>query len=728
MHFPKLLLGLSALQFAAAAPALEERQLGPILEPVFDIIKDIPIVGDLLVDKVLGNIVSYFNLHPDIRLAFPGLRETITKYLAKNTTNEEFTRGFLNAIKSHRAFHESFDELEPDLQKKIMDFLAGKKVLGKREPFFIPASPAAKRHFKKMMEVGESAVSKKWLNAKRQTSPVIYEDDERSKVMASYVGAEFDNWGLTVSNNPAYTFVPTTVLGLENLVKWAKEQGKRVRAAGYRHSWTSIFSEDDEIFVSMLDLKTANAVPDPSSILPDNPATASNEFKVITLGDSTGAGKRLVRLGAAVTNEEFRRWAIRNNAWTLPLNVIMVEITLGGSNVPICHGAGIKQKTLSDLVRKIEYVDANGKHQSVDDPDKLKAAAGSFGLLGVVTHVTIELDKMTYAHMKPLKQDTMLGIPPPSGFEVPKALKKTYTPAQLEAARNDFIHKAENNYYSEWFWFPYQPQVFVNCWDNTEDSAGVIDYPTYPDLFLQWVQGWLGGVINDDYAFQQLPGHWQAVLLSSLAMFALPPQLGVINADIKTYLIDGLHFRRGVQNMRVRDMELQIPIPPLASDATKPDWSVVQKAWWDAIDAVYDDNTAPMRIALEMRIMADSDIIMAPQTNNSFGTASIEVLTTMPAVREDVWDPFVQEVANRWMGYKDANGEYLAVRPHWAKEWDGMTVRGVPWKQHLKEVSYKEHIPWFMDTVEKIGEDQGWTLEDAQKMFSNPLLDEIFFD
>jgi hypothetical protein len=148
----------------------------------------------------------------------------------------------------------------------------------------------------------------------------------------------------------------------------------------------------------------------------------------------------------------------------------------------------------------------------------------------------------------------------------------------------------------------------------------------------------------------------------------MPPQLGIIGADIKTYLPDGLHFRRGVKNMRVRDMELEIPIPPRADDPSKPDWEVVQKAWWDAIDAVYNDSTAPMRTALEMRIMAGSDVIMAPQKGNSFGTASIEVLTTMSAVAEGVWTPFEQEVADRWMSY-EYDGELLNTRPHWAKEW-----------------------------------------------------------
>jgi hypothetical protein len=88
---------------------------------------------------------------------------------------------------------------------------------------------------------------------------------------------------------------------MQNIVKYAISQGKRVRAAGYRHTWTDMFSEDDEIFVSMLDLATATAVPDPSSLLPENPLDATNEFKVIQLADTDVEGSdgqsRLCRVG-----------------------------------------------------------------------------------------------------------------------------------------------------------------------------------------------------------------------------------------------------------------------------------------------------------------------------------------------------------------------------------------------------------------------------------------------
>lgn len=66
----------------------------------------------------------------------------------------------------------------------------------------------------------------------------------------------------------------------------------------------------------------------------------------------------------------------------------MPRITFGGSNALMCHGGGIRHKTISDLVRKIEYVDANGEHQNVTDPAQLRAAAGSFGLLGAYHNLT----------------------------------------------------------------------------------------------------------------------------------------------------------------------------------------------------------------------------------------------------------------------------------------------------------------------------------------------------
>ena len=69
-----------------------------------------------------------------------------------------------------------------------------------------------------------------------------------------------------------------------------------------------------------------------------------------------------VRVGAATTNTEMLSWS-QETGWTLPLNIIAAMISTGGSNATICHGAGIRNKTLSDLVIKMEFVNAKGELQ-----------------------------------------------------------------------------------------------------------------------------------------------------------------------------------------------------------------------------------------------------------------------------------------------------------------------------------------------------------------------------
>ena len=51
-------------------------------------------------------------------------------------------------------------------------------------------------------------------------------------------GEDFKNWGGTIEFKPSYNLVVRTVEGVCRVVKWAAQAGKRVRVAGFRHSWT----------------------------------------------------------------------------------------------------------------------------------------------------------------------------------------------------------------------------------------------------------------------------------------------------------------------------------------------------------------------------------------------------------------------------------------------------------------------------------------------------------
>jgi len=180
------------------------------------------------------------------------------------------------------------------------------------------------------------------------------------------------------------------------------------------------------------------------------------------------------------------------------------------------------------------------------------------------------------------------------------------------------------------------------------------------------------------------------------------------------------------QNMRCRDMEWEIPIPPVKGSNTR-DHTVIQRAWWDAITLHYQRADAPMRVALEMRLTGSSQILLAPQLNNTLGTISIEVLTT-PITPEAAWRSFMQQVTDQWTSYRSPNGEYLNARPHWAKEWQGLMVRGKPIESYLRKSAYKDQRKEFVKILEEVIKKRGGTLEETRKRFGNPLLERLFFE
>lgn len=180
--------------------------------------------------------------------------------------------------------------------------------------------------------------------------------------------------------------------------------------------------------------------------------------------------------------------------------------------------------------------------------------------------------------------------------------------------------------------------------------------------------------------------------------------------------------------MRVRDLEMQLPLPARSDDPSKPDFSIIQRAWWDVIKLVYQDAekkgdpSSPMRLTLEMRIMGGSNILMAPQNGNDLGTLSIEILTLPDAVTDNEWQAFAQKVVDLWMSY---GGN---VRPHWAKEWEQFSFKGVEAREYMKEVAYKEQIPRFRNALAAIGNKHGWTLDQLQSRYSNELWDKLVFE
>lgn len=187
MRFGYLFLLGSAPALLSAAPALDALR-APVnlgnapLSPNSQCSNSCVDADDLASDKILGEMITDSKLNTD----FPGLRNSFVKLRSGLIGHEDYTRNALNSIKLHPEYKAAFAELNPDLQADLKSYMAGidaKGVIGKRD-FIVPASPAAKRHFKRMMESGTTESSRRWLNARRDVSPTIYEDASNTKLAA----------------------------------------------------------------------------------------------------------------------------------------------------------------------------------------------------------------------------------------------------------------------------------------------------------------------------------------------------------------------------------------------------------------------------------------------------------------------------------------------------------------------------------------------------------------
>lgn len=547
-------------------------------------------------------------------------------------------------------------------------------------------------------------------------------------------GEKFTNFGLNLVHSPAVTFEPQTRTGVANIVKWAVAQGKRVRCSGFRHTWSNLYSQDNQVLLSMIPAskatgKSFNAV---TPVVP-----TPDDLEGITWIGEEAPGVGLVRFGASTSNGQFLEWALRNG-WTLPMSVDLVEITFGGQTAPMTHGTGLDHPTMSDLVSEVEFINANGELQTVNDPKKLRAAAGSLGVMGIITAVTMRLERMTYANMKPYKPPAMLGVPPPPNWDkpIPKQLDIKATPAQLAGAQKTFEDQIKTNYYNEWFWFPFQTKCFVNCWQNDGDPAKSKTLSKSAAL-MQDVQGVFGSWANAVLGSTAGDGEFMTKFVAWSAMNVLP-DLGEAKQPEVTPVIEAFYFRRGLHNMPMRDMELIIPIPGRRDKPEKADWTIINRAWWDCIHLIYSyaaQGKYPVRLGLAMHIISDSDMLLAPERGNkvhkgshrTFGSCSINI-STVPQTPQDVWEEFSQDLANVWQSYTFPDGTPLNVRAHWVKEWEFLTTpEGVPLATHYSKVAYKEQIAKFNKTLKEIASDGGWATKTMRKTFSNTLLDSILW-
>ena len=208
-----------------------------------------------------------------------------------------------------------------------------------------------------------------------------------------------------------------------------------------------------------------------------------------------------------------------------------------------------------------------------------------------------------------------------------------------------------------------------------------------------------------------------------MAMTVLPKPEHPITA----VAFEAMHFQRGIHYLPVRCMEFLIPIQENPKKCGESDWSILPKAWWEVISYVNDNygklKACPMDLTLEMRVISESEMLLAPEHGNHYGTCSIEVLgTKLPSVES--WEEFKNVIAEKWASYTDNQGKPLNVRPHWGKEFP----KKIGNKDSIDFIrdAYRQSFKIFKLRMKEVSEKQGFSIEDMRKLFSNRYLDDLF--
>lgn len=89
------------------------------------------------------------------------------------------------------------------------------------------------------------------------SSPVKGVVESSGKAVAVHRGDRLRSWGKTVEARPEHAFAPESVVGAQNIARFAKREGLRARVAASRHSWSSAFGKSGEALIALAPKKFA---------------------------------------------------------------------------------------------------------------------------------------------------------------------------------------------------------------------------------------------------------------------------------------------------------------------------------------------------------------------------------------------------------------------------------------------------------------------------------------
>lgn len=178
---------------------------------------------------------------------------------------------------------------------------------------------------------------------------------------------EWQNWVGYERATPEQKLTPSSVAELQDIVKNARANKKRVRVTGAAHSFSGC-AKPEEIAVSLHNMRGLISV--------------DKEAKLATLH----AGTYLYEIGAALKEHGL---ALEN------MGDVQAQ-TIAGAASTATHGTGITLGSIANQVVTWEWVDGKGEvhthHRGDPKTDELgNALHASLGMLGIFTKLTLKV-------------------------------------------------------------------------------------------------------------------------------------------------------------------------------------------------------------------------------------------------------------------------------------------------------------------------------------------------
>jgi len=536
----------------------------------------------------------------------------------------------------------------------------------------------------------------------------------------------FYNWALTVKTNPDEHRVVTEQQHILDLIEEAQkdeQNRKKIRVSSFRHSFSPLFSDTGKYIHGYLlphHITGTDRIDTFGADIEFDPDPEPKWAHIKGLPETTRVeileGNKL-RVHCGASNMTYTKLADKlldagRPFPSEPTNVLQLFQGFCGTHAVACHGGGIFRTTLCDYITKLTVFNYKGE-KVVYEGDVLKKVASHLGLLGIVSEMEVQYDPQYLASFWPKWE-----------------ISDSYFNVGGSCTKSRFQADVNESFYNEFFWWPMSEKTFANCWKRSYDFENVKRYPDpfqvtlqeFEEVFLQTANQFIGNYSKCFGIYEKFVAH----IISLLGSYSMTAPKEAINCP--SY--DALHFQRGIQNMRVYDMEWVFPLEELLDEngdkvlnsagQTVPDCSLCRDLWFETVKlysnwkSVKDGKVhySPQLLPLEMRIIRGSEVCLSAAHGSPFAVY-IEVLT--PTQTDDkMFFEYCQDLTNAWGSIAGTEN----MRPHWGKLWQMFTVNNQTIYEHLRE-TYKDDIAQFNTVREQA---------DPHNIFMNEALGNIFLE